>query len=447
MTRPGKRAVQMGRGAVAALVVALFVTGPFAAIRPAGAAEGISVAATIDGRSLEDVDSNDPIVLTPDEQVEIKVEVTNESGEDITVESIRMAGEVAGLTFFNFTTRVDLDVADGETGDRVFRLDMYDLASQATGLLPAHIDVLDPDRDVLASQGFAADVKGKITSVYGIFGLLVLLISALILAALLVRLASHRLPANRVRRASRFAVPGIGIGLVLTFTLSALRVLLPAPGAWLTFIVVGGIVGFVAGYLTPAPDYYDEDEDEDLDELDEYLEEQRETLAAAATRAGTAVAGPGSASGGTTNVGGAPPAPPSAPAGPVSHGGAVVSGPAPSGGGKPAPAISYGGTVPGPGASGGDTLPPKGGEPSSPADPNATVVRGGGGPAPVSGGGETIGGSGGVDPKDTIVRGPNPPAGDTGNDTIVPGQGPRPAEDREGDSTIVKPSNPPQPPA
>src|SRR5687768_11725843 len=110
MTWPGKRAVQRGRAVLAALTVALFVSGPFAAVSPAGAVDGITVAASIDGRQLEEVDSNDPIALQPDEQIDVKVIVANDTGSEITVESIRIAGEVAGLTFFNFTTRVDLIV-------------------------------------------------------------------------------------------------------------------------------------------------------------------------------------------------------------------------------------------------------------------------------------------------------------------------------------------------
>lgn len=98
------------------------------------------------------------------------------------------------------------------------------------------------------------------------FGLAVAGLTALLLAAALIRLAARRLPANRWNRATRFGVPGLGVGLTLTFTISALRIASPSPGVWLTLVVLGGVIGFVFGFLTPGPG----EGDEDLDDADLY---------------------------------------------------------------------------------------------------------------------------------------------------------------------------------
>ena len=58
-------------------------------------------------------------------------------------------------------------------------------------------------------------------------------------------------------------VPGLGVGLTITFTLSALRILAPSATVWLPLFLVGGAVGFVLGYLTPAPPTDDDDDDDD----------------------------------------------------------------------------------------------------------------------------------------------------------------------------------------
>jgi hypothetical protein len=51
-----------------------------------------------------------------------------------------------------------------------------------------------------------------------------------------------------------FAGPGLGVGFVLTFTLSALRLLVASPAAWTLLILLGGIAGFAAGYFSPTPE-------------------------------------------------------------------------------------------------------------------------------------------------------------------------------------------------
>jgi hypothetical protein len=144
--------------------------------------------------------------------------------------------------------------------------------------------LLDANRQVITQDDFTADIHGKLASAYGIFGLAVMAITALLLAGALYRLFTNRLPVHRWRRGLYFAFPGFGIGLTLTFGLSVLRVFSPGAGVWISLVFVIGAIGFVLGYLTPNP-YEEEDDDDEAphDEFDAKLlaavaRDERETL-------------------------------------------------------------------------------------------------------------------------------------------------------------------------
>ena len=227
---------------------------------------GIAVASSIDGRPLKDAGANSPIALHPTDRTVVRVAVTNSGTAPVEIRSVRLDARVLGLAFFSYTTRVDLTVAPGAIGTRTFVLDLGDLDGQATGLLPAELALISPDRSVLASERSTVDVKGKITSVYGVFGLAVAAITGLLLLGLVLRLVRRTLPRSRWTRALRFAVPGLGLGLTATFSLGVLRVLVPSLGASIALVVGGLVVGFALGYLTPSP--ADETDRDELDERD-----------------------------------------------------------------------------------------------------------------------------------------------------------------------------------
>jgi hypothetical protein len=220
----------------------------------------VELAATINGRDVRTIDANVPVRLIPADGADIVLTATNRGTAPVTVRSARLDGRVFGLTFFKYTTRLDLELPPGTQGSRHFLVDTDDLAGQATGLLPAGLTVLDDNRDVLATTDLAVDVRGSVWSLYGVFGIVVAAATLLLLAALLYGLATQRLPANRWSRATRFLVPGVGLGLTLTFTLSTFRVLTPNPLTWIALVLVCGLVAFGLGYLSPAPHTDDEDE-------------------------------------------------------------------------------------------------------------------------------------------------------------------------------------------
>lgn len=226
----------------------------------------LTVTATVAGASVKDAGSNSPIALRPNDTTVVSVAVTNTGSAPVEVRSVRLSGRVLGLAFFSYTTRVDLTVAPGGKGSRTFALDLSDLDGQATGLLPARLDLLSSDRTVLYSEHGTVDVKGKVLSVYGVFGLAVAAITALLLLSLAIALVRRTLPDNRWARSARFAVPGVGFGLVVTFSLGVARVLVPSTPVSLGLMVAGLLAGGVLGYLTPAP--ADEADRNELDERD-----------------------------------------------------------------------------------------------------------------------------------------------------------------------------------
>jgi hypothetical protein len=236
----------------------------FAPVADADTGSGVTFTATLDGRALTAIDANDPLKLRPDRGVLIAVTARNGGTNPVEIRSVRLDAHVVGLAFFTYTTRVDLALAPGESGDRHFLLDLGDLGGQATGLLPAELTLLAPDRSAIALHALPVDVRGNARSVYGVFAIGVGAVTLLLLIGLVIRLAAHRLPDNRWSRAWRFAVPGAGIGLTLTFTMSALRLAVPSARSSTLLFVGAGLVGFVAGYLSPS-----QDDDADRDDLDE----------------------------------------------------------------------------------------------------------------------------------------------------------------------------------
>jgi hypothetical protein len=221
---------------------------------PASATDGVRVSAAVDNQELAKSSVSRPAALQSARPAVMSVAVTNGSGSPILVRSVRLQGRVIGLTMFSYEARIDLPVQAGATETVTYEIELVDLSHQAVGYIPARVELLDAKRNVIATQHFASDVQGSARSVYGLFGLTIVALTGVLFASAVVRLAGHRLPANRWKRATRFGVVGLGAGLTITFTLSAFRLLFPAPGLWVTLLLVGGGGMFLFGYLTPTPD-------------------------------------------------------------------------------------------------------------------------------------------------------------------------------------------------
>ncbi len=241
----------------------------------------VTWSASLNGADVETSDGNRPATLTPGAGAEVMVNVSNGTDRTLEIRSVDLDGRVLGLTFFSYATRVDLRVAPGSTGTRTFSIDLGDLEGQATGLLPARLTLMDPERQVIAERSLTVEVQGSLASVYGVFGLVVAASTAVLLVLLLVRLATSRLPVNRWRRATRFGVVGVGLGLTATFTLSALSLRSPDAATWVGVVLLGGVGAFTLGYLSPTPSRdtdTDDVEDEDDEAYDDLLGDRMQPL-------------------------------------------------------------------------------------------------------------------------------------------------------------------------
>jgi hypothetical protein len=287
----------LGAGLATLAIVALTLGAGVLAAPPAAAAgSGVTLAAAIDGHSVAGSSSSHPVKLYPNRPAVIDILVTNYRTRTITVDTVSINGTVAGLTFYAYDTSVHLLLGSHRATHLRYALDLTGLDGQATGLIPATISIANPRHQQLASQSMVTDVQGSLDSVYGLFGLALLVLTALAIIGVVVSIATHRMPPNRWRRGLRMLTPGIGLALVLVFSMSALSVWVPTPGTWLTVVLVFAVVFFVLGYLTPNPTVEGED-DEDDDDL--YLSATPESQPAeapppppaAATASGTSTLG------------------------------------------------------------------------------------------------------------------------------------------------------------
>jgi hypothetical protein len=237
----------------AVVVVCMLVLG---AAGPAAAADlpaRTPWTATVDGQNVERTSRSDPIRMDAAGPVEVTLRVENRSSETIQVPFVRFHGTVLGLTFYAYTTRIDMEVPPRGAEERTFPVDLLDLGSQASGLIPSEVSLLDETGAVMAAKDMTVDVRGRISSVYGLFGMAIAALTLLLLVSVLWRLAKGTLSPNRWRRGMAVAAPGLGLGFVLTFSLSALRIASPEAGLWSTLLLGGLLIGFVAGYLSPTP--------------------------------------------------------------------------------------------------------------------------------------------------------------------------------------------------
>ena len=223
------------------------------AAKPASAAPNndLSTTVVINGRSLADVDTNNPLLLGTSDLARVEVSFSNDGPTEMTIRGVRLEGRVMGMAFFSYTTRLDVVLPPGAVAERKFDFDVEDLTRQANGLIPAYFDVLGPERNILGHDTLVVDVKGSMVSSYGVFGLLIAGITVVLIASLLMAIWRRTLPLNRWQRAVRFLPAGLGIGLVLTFTLSAARLLAPGANWWVPLLVISSGGAFLLGYLLP----------------------------------------------------------------------------------------------------------------------------------------------------------------------------------------------------
>jgi hypothetical protein len=121
----------------------------------------------------------------------------------------------------------------------------------------------------VASVSTVTDVRGSLMSVYGLFGIALVVLTALALVDSAFAIARRRLSANRGKRGLRLLAPGLGIGLILAFSASVARLWVPNTGQWLIIAAITAAAFFTLGYLSPTTEPADDEPLADDDEFDD----------------------------------------------------------------------------------------------------------------------------------------------------------------------------------
>jgi hypothetical protein len=225
--------------------------------------------ATVNNHDVSSSTPADPIRLVPGEYIDVTLRVANRGPRAIEVRHVEFTGRVLGLVFFNYLAAVNLEVDPGTVGTVDFRPELSGLRGQAVGLIRGDVAVTDGNENRLASTPMVSDVRGSLVSVYGFFGLTVLILTALASLDAGIAIARQRLSDNRWLRGMRLLTPGIGVGMLLLFTASAFRLWVPTTHVWLTVAALMAAAFFATGYLSPTPSIGDEDDEfDDLAVLD-----------------------------------------------------------------------------------------------------------------------------------------------------------------------------------
>ena len=264
----------------------------------AQATSGVGFSVAVNGQPAATSSDAHPVELYPTGLTNLRITVLNHSGSTVTVSTVRFEGTVVGLPLFSYDSAVGLVVPAGRVKTLTFPITLSGIGSQATGLVAATVTLLAPDGTAIASQSLVAHVHGSLASIYGLFGLAVLALTVSSLVLALLAMARHTLPQNRWLRGVRFLIPGFGVGLVLTFTLSVFNIFTPGTGRWLPLLILTSATGFALGYLTPAPveeEYDDYDENVLLAQIvvldEDPLEEDDRSLSLVGASADVAAGG------------------------------------------------------------------------------------------------------------------------------------------------------------
>jgi hypothetical protein len=209
------------------------------------------MAASIGARSLMTPTRDNPIIINPKVKQELSMTVQNNGTSAVSVRYLRLTGSLLGIHFVRYQATSDLDVPAGQTRTISALGDFFDVDGVATGYMNATMQVVDQQRNVLATQPFVADVHGKVFSSVGLLLLEAGVFAIVGVIEIVVGLARRKLPRNRFVRAVFFALTAGAVVITLTVAASIGRVALFGSAAWIPALLIASGIAFVLGYLSP----------------------------------------------------------------------------------------------------------------------------------------------------------------------------------------------------
>ncbi|WP_462185873.1 hypothetical protein, partial [Frankia sp. CcWB2] len=212
--------------------------------------DGVELGVTVDGQPL----GEDNVVLGASAVARVVVSVQNLTRSNVPVDSVRLSGTMLGLTFFDYDTRVRTTIPARGSANWTVDLDMRDLDGRATGLMPVELAIRGADLHTVAEVSGTADIHGSLLSIYGLFGLGLVVLMGLLWAVALLPLGRHAVPATWWQRGLRFVPAGCGVGLFVIFALSATRLLSPGTPSDFGITITTTAVCFGLGALLPQLD-------------------------------------------------------------------------------------------------------------------------------------------------------------------------------------------------
>ena len=201
------------------------------------------------------------MLIQPGKESTLTLDLQNGTDQPVTVRQVQVRGKAFAVTIVTYDVIIEATVPAGESLVVDVPMDFGDLDDQATGLLPASLSLLDPDRHEIAAQDFTMDVRGRAFSLMVIFTLAVAAGTVLSIVAIWLAVLRRRLPPSRWRRAVRFGVTGAGVGVTLTLLLAELRLVAPSGAVWIPIVLVPTLAALLVGYLSPGPLAIEEEEE------------------------------------------------------------------------------------------------------------------------------------------------------------------------------------------
>lgn len=233
--------------------VAVLAAPVLSAAAPADAgssSEPLAVTVAVDGQPTD----GRAVPIDPDQPVSLVITATNKGDSEQRVRTVRLSGDVLGLSFFSYDTMVPFSVPAHDSATRTLVLDLGDLRGQTIGLMPASVRLLDIADTSLGSADTVTDVRGSIVSLFGAFGLVLLVFTAAAWVSGLRAVSRRRRQDGRAKWVARFLPAGIGTGMLAVVWLSVFRVLAPEPLPALGVILGGAVLGVLAAGTVARPE-------------------------------------------------------------------------------------------------------------------------------------------------------------------------------------------------